>query len=464
MNLYILHVLSRSAAYSILNSLFAGIVIALLAGAITRMVRRQGSGTRFAVWYLALVSIALLPLVGHLTTTSVKGISVASTGKLTLPESFASYLFIFWIIGTVLGLMQLAHGVYRLRRLRATCTPVDLNQLDPSLRDSLADACVHRPVTVCTSDSVRVPAAIGYLRPIVVFPAWALAEIPPAELYAILLHELAHLRRWDDWTNLAQKLVKAIFFFHPAVWFIESRLTLEREMACDDAVLASSFSPRAYAESLVGLAEKSFLRRGIQLAQAAVSHVQQLKLRLAEILRKDKDKDRQGSGLTSKPAIALMSLTAIIVVYGGSRAPRLIAFSSEAPQIASASAAVHISSPASDVHLRPVNLSYIDHAGHSSVPVRRVKPVPVRTTRRPVPKPRVLHVQNMREIPMIADELAPPRMVLSNLPVELASAPVLVVLHGEQFGANGPVFWRLTIVQLTPSQHRAITGGFPKQI
>ena len=121
----------------------------------------------------------------------------------------------------------------------------------------------------------------------VVFPTWALSEIPTAELNAILLHELAHLRRYDDWTNLAQKLVKAILFFHPAVWFIESRLTLEREMACDDAVLAASYSPRAYAESLVGLAEKSFLRRGIQLAQAAVSHVQQLKLRLAEILRRD---------------------------------------------------------------------------------------------------------------------------------------------------------------------------------
>src|ERR1035441_5088559 len=75
----------------------------------------------------------------------------------------------------------------------------------------------RRRVTVCSSHAVRVPAAIGYFRPIVVFPAWTLQEIPAAELDAILLHELAHIRRWDDWTNLAQKIIKAIFFFHPAV-------------------------------------------------------------------------------------------------------------------------------------------------------------------------------------------------------------------------------------------------------
>jgi len=65
-----------------------------------------------------------------------------------------------------------------------------------------------------------------------------------------LLHEFAHLGRWDDWTNLAQKLVRTIFFFHPAVWWIEKRLSLEREMACDDVVLAETQNPRAYAECL----------------------------------------------------------------------------------------------------------------------------------------------------------------------------------------------------------------------
>src|SRR5271166_3167800 len=421
-----LHAVTRFAADGMMNSLLAGIVIALLAWAVTGVVRRQGSGTRFAIWFLALLAIAFLPMVGHFAGSLGARVSAAPAIALTLPASFASLLFGVWIVGAGLGLLHVAHGLYRLRRLRATCTPIDLRALDPSLRNDLADAQQHRRVILCTSDAVRVPAAIGYFRPMVVFPSWALAEIPPVELNAILLHELAHLRRWDDWTNLAQKLVKAIFFFHPAVWFIESRLTLEREMACDDAVLAASFSPRAYAESLVSLAEKSFLRRGVQLAQAAVSHVHQLKLRLAEILRKDKGV--QGSARLRKPAVALMSLAAIVSVYGISRAPRLVAFSSDAPQLASTVS--HALSRTNDFDLQPVNLSYTDRPQPASAPAGRVQRTELRVTHRVATKPQL----------------------------------VLVVFQGEQFGPNGPVFWRVTVLHLTPAQQRVITGGISKKI
>ena len=68
---------------------------------------------------------------------------------------------------------------------------------------------------MCISEDVTVPAAIGFFRPAIVFPAGLLSQLSPDEIKVILLHELAHLRRWDDWTNLGQKIVKAVFFFHP---------------------------------------------------------------------------------------------------------------------------------------------------------------------------------------------------------------------------------------------------------
>src|SRR5271157_903959 len=322
-----LQALAEVATDGILNSLLAGVAIALLAWKVTEMFGRRGSGTRFAVWFSALVAIAILPWFYHVGAGHA--LSSASRSAVALPASVASYLFLTWIIGTTFGLLRVGISLYRLQHLRSTCAPIDLGQLEPRLRERIAEAQAHRRITLCCSNAVRVPAAVGYFRPVVVFPAWALQEIPATELEAILRHELAHLRRWDDWTNLAQKIVKAVFFFHPAVWFIESRLSLEREMACDDAVLAANFSPRAYAESLIGLAEKSFLRRGIQLAQAAVSHVQQLKMRIAQILRKD----RQGTVGIWKPAVAMMALAAVVAVDGVSRAPRLIAFGSDAPQL-----------------------------------------------------------------------------------------------------------------------------------
>ncbi len=336
--------------------------------------------------------------------------------------------------------------------------PVDLERLDASLRASLDCGSGETPSGTLHVRRGSSSCSHRIFAPIVVFPSWALAEIPPAELNAILLHELAHLRRYDDWTNLAQKIVKAVFFFHPAVWFIESRLTLEREMACDDAVLAANFSPRAYAESLVGLAERSFLRRGVQLAQAAVGHVQQLKTRLAEILRKDKD--RQGSGRAWKPAVALMSLVGMAPMYGIARAPRLVAFSGGLIADRLGRCPAHFF-PAASVHLRPVSLRYRSALATGGF----TENLPSSANLAPDPAERSEYASGARaprrtDVPIPADMQA---LLLADFPMELAPAPVLLVFRSEQFGLNGPVFWHVTVFRLTPAQQRAITGGVPKK-
>jgi hypothetical protein len=76
----------------------------------------------------------------------------------------------------------------------------------------------------------------------------------------------------------------ALLFFHPAVWWLERRLSLEREMACDERVLAETGNARAYAKSLATMAERSFVRRTVALAQAAVSRLHDTTLRVSKIL------------------------------------------------------------------------------------------------------------------------------------------------------------------------------------
>jgi beta-lactamase regulating signal transducer with metallopeptidase domain len=463
-----LHTIARFAATGMLNSLFAGIAIALLAWTVTRLSSRQGSNTRFAVWFSALIAIVLLPLVGNSQLNQSAAVPAVFHSAVTLPASLAFYLFAVWTIGATLGLLRVALSLYRLTRLRSSCRVVDVGQLDPMLRASLAAIQSRRRVTLLSSGKVRVPAAIGYFRPSVVFPDWALEEIPASELNAILLHELAHLRRWDDWTNLAQKIVKAVFFFHPAVWFIESRLSLEREMACDDAVLAAEFSPRAYAESLLGLAEKSFLRRGVHLAQAAVGQVRQLKLRLAEILRRDREKAGQGTSRVWKPAVAMITVLGIVFVYCLSRGPRLVAFSADAPHTASSFAGPDATSLQPEPGLQPVNLNFVESTHPSKIYVHQSSATRLRTKHRVAQKPSVVIAQRTLQNEFIGDEIATRAMVvLSNVAMERmskATPAVLVVLQGEQFGMDGPVFWRLTVVHLTQLQQRILTGGVPKKI
>ena len=208
--------------------------------------------------------------------------------------------------------------------------------LDARLRETLARAEPARRVALCTSDRVQVPTAIGLVKPAVSHPSWVMQELSPEELNQILLHELAHLRRWDDWTNLAQKLVKALFFFHPAVWWIERQVSLEREMACDDAVVAETASPRAYAECLAHLAEKTLIRRSVALAQAAVGRIRQTSLRVAQILDVNR---RTATDRAWKPAVALVAGFAMACVFGISRVPRLIAFSTSESHVASSAIA-----------------------------------------------------------------------------------------------------------------------------
>jgi hypothetical protein len=189
-------------------------------------------------------------------------------------------------------------------------------------------------VTICRSAEMRVPTAIGFFNPAIVIPEWALREFPAEELKIILLHEFAHLERWDDWTNLAQKVVRTIFFFHPAVWWIEKRLSLEREIACDDVVLAETKNPHAYAECLVTLAEKSFVRRGLAMAQAVISHARETSARLARIL----DGNNSHSSRVFKPALGIVTVFAAACLTVLPNMPRLVAFEKVPPQIAVASA------------------------------------------------------------------------------------------------------------------------------
>ena len=95
--------------------------------------------------------------------------------------------------------------------------------------------------------------AVGFIRPVVLIPASWLTQLTPQMIEAIIAHELAHIRRWDLWVNLVQRLIETLLFYHPAVWWLSSRIRLEREMCCDE--IAAGCSDRVlYARSLESVA------------------------------------------------------------------------------------------------------------------------------------------------------------------------------------------------------------------
>jgi beta-lactamase regulating signal transducer with metallopeptidase domain len=433
-----LHAIAQMSAERMLNCLAAGIVIALFAWVLLRLAGRRNSGTRFAVWFCALLAIAVSPLV-EVSRGGTSGLVSPAGAAITMPRSWALYVFGAWAAIATVGLLRVAAGLWHLRTIRRECTAVELQNLDPMLRHTLDQFSAFRAVEIATSHELRVPTAIGFLKPAVLLPTWALRELSAAELNTVLLHELAHLRRWDDWTNLAQKLLRALFFFHPAVWWVENRLSLEREMACDDIVLAETANPHAYAECLVSLAEKNFLRRGVALAQAAVGRMRQTSLRILQIL----DARRPRAVRVWKPAPWVVGAFSVACLVSSARAPKLVAFGEpnappvrQSASIGMANSEMPMASPA---HIVPA--SFVER-NSSPIATRRATKTKARTA---VPQAtRLVHHQQAPSAPKLVRTSAP-----ASPETVVPQQAVFVFMQGERYGDSGPVLWHIAIWRFT---------------
>jgi beta-lactamase regulating signal transducer with metallopeptidase domain len=324
---------AQIAIERVLNSLPEGLLIAFFAWAALRLLPKQNSRTRFAVWFVALMSVVSLPwmpslLQSHFFDSATNTFALPSgLSSITMPAHWATVLLIAWALVVFVMTVRLGIGLWQLHQLRRTCQPVDLAQVDPSIRVLVTElnsrkSFLARPVTLSASDHLRVPTAIGLWKPMVVVPSWALCELPASELSVILHHEFAHLRHWDDWTNFLQKLVRVVFFFHPAVWWIEKRLSVEREMACDDVVVAETGNPTGYASCLVSLLERSLAQRGWTMAQALVHRAREASMRLARIL----DPKRPTATRISKPALAMLGTFTVLCLVMAPNTPQVVSF------------------------------------------------------------------------------------------------------------------------------------------
>jgi beta-lactamase regulating signal transducer with metallopeptidase domain len=327
------HSLATTVAERLLFTLAAGSVLALMVSLLQRLLR-PNSQTRFAICFSALIAVAILPVAGFMPAALSLGKFSTTHPLFTISTRWAEYVVAAWAMLALLGVARVAFALWQLRRLRRDAIALDSSRFAPEVCDQVACACGRRKVTLMVSSRVEVPTAVGFLHPAVILPAWMIVGKGDAggdDLKYILLHELAHLRRWDDWTNLAQKLVKSFLFFHPGVLWIERKLVLDREMACDDAVITETGNPRKYAECLTQIAEKNFLRRQIAMAQAAVSRMHQLSRRVASIL----DAERSHSTRIWKPAVPVVAGAALLCALSASSTNDLIGFSDSGPSLAS---------------------------------------------------------------------------------------------------------------------------------
>ena len=330
-----------------LNTLWQTAAIALLAWAALSWTPRVNAATREAVWWAVLAFVVLLPIVRGVPAhrpvpREALSLSVPApapfdraservaresvlrnpASQVVLPSgSWPTLFLVLWCAFCIAQCARLACSYLHLRRLKHSGRPASPEQ-QASFDAWILTCGIRRPVRLLISNRVPMPVAIGFQRPAVVLPEALLAHLTPAELDHVLLHELAHIARRDDWTNLLARLAWAVLALHPVAACVLRHIDRQRELACDDWVVAATGAARPYAASLARLFELCVSRRRALLASGIADGGSQLGDRIALLLHRGREFSPEASALRVSVCTAAM----LLLVVAGSRAPAWIAF------------------------------------------------------------------------------------------------------------------------------------------
>lgn len=277
--------MTQVLCWTLLHSLWQGIVMAVIAGILLHITRRSGAALRYNlmillfgafmlatcgtfVWQLyavchqsAATSTALTNAMPVLTIVqhSLSGNDTAVVHDVKYyTELFYSYfnkhaalLVTVWFLLFCMKLVRIAAGLAHVQRLKQYKTHSPAAWWTNRMHELCAAMHIRKPVALLESERVKVPVVAGLLKPVILMPLGLLINLPQDELEAILLHELAHVKRRDYLVNLLQSFAETIFFFNPAVLWISSLIREEREHCCDDMAIAQTNDPRKYINALV---------------------------------------------------------------------------------------------------------------------------------------------------------------------------------------------------------------------
>jgi beta-lactamase regulating signal transducer with metallopeptidase domain/tetratricopeptide (TPR) repeat protein len=335
------------------------VVLAVAAG-LCFFLPRAAAATRHWIWFLAVISLPCLLVLGCLPHSWHRPLWSLSTGinsgnefSLTLnlapvvgaghpgtPASPAGAVavaasrgtskssqpiaarfsttwlvvaFAIWFIGALLGLISVLLGHVRLMRLGGQGLPLHTPDWTLLLQQACDTLGLRRPVSLWQAADNLMPLTWGWWRPVVLLPAEA-AHWPTQRRRIVLLHELAHVKRWDCLTQTIARTVRALYWINPLVWLATRRMCIERERACDDLVLNGGCKASDYATQLVEIART--YRHIPQAAAIAMARSSQIQGRIAAIV--DASRARRSRPLT---ALAVMVVMGALALSMGGNSP-----------------------------------------------------------------------------------------------------------------------------------------------
>ena len=259
-------------AWTLIHFLWQGAIITIVFALADVFSRRASARLRYGIAALAMLMmltcagttffhlanasgpVGTAPLIILTTPTDPTAPVLALTAApQSIPRNYLPWLVYFWIAGvTALSLRLIARWVL-LERCRRQGIRILESDWQEKARRIARRLQLRQAVRLYESAIADVPAVIGWIRPIILLPVSALTQLSPAQIEALLAHELAHVRRHDYLINLLQSCVETLFFYHPGVWWIGRRMREERENCCDDLAVMACGDPLMYARALADL-------------------------------------------------------------------------------------------------------------------------------------------------------------------------------------------------------------------
>lgn len=182
-------------------------------------------------------------------------------------QNYLHWIVAAWLAGVCVLSLRLLVGLIGVERARRVGVIAVAEQIQRAVDRLAASLGITRRVVALESSAVEIPTLTGWLRPVILLPASALCGLYPEQLEAIVAHELAHVRRHDYLVNLVQTVIETVLFYHPAVWWLSSRIRQEREHCCDDIAIALCNDRVTYARALASMEELRHAARWVVAAR-----------------------------------------------------------------------------------------------------------------------------------------------------------------------------------------------------
>ena len=278
----------------LLTHLWQSTLVLIAAWVLARACKRNGAAVRYWIWFVAsakfLVPLALLQQLGDRLGRSlpeplpVDATLVESASAVFVPsvprdlaasDALLSHVLliatVIWALGTALLLLR---WFLQWCSIRARLNFAPQASLD-----------LRVPVRITSSD---LPTGVfGIFSPAVILPSEVMHSLSPAQLRAVLAHEICHVRRHDNLTAAIHHCVQILFWFYPPVWWIGANLLREREVACDEEVVDEGHQQEVYAESILNACRLGVMAR---LSTVAASTGGDLNERLSSIMSEQRAK------------------------------------------------------------------------------------------------------------------------------------------------------------------------------